>query len=138
MTIRGSCLCGEVTYEANGPYLTAWHCHCSQCRRAHGAAYGSYVEFKPENFKWLSGEELVKTYEVGEGEGYSFCSNCGSNVAAVWKGEVIQVTFGTIEGDPELHPDQHIFVGSKAPWDKITDDLPQNHEWPPGSVYEDA
>ena len=130
-------MCGEVTYEASGPYLSAWHCHCSQCRKAHGAAYGSYAEFKPENFKWLSGGELVKTFELGEG-GYCFCSNCGSSLAGSWKGKIVQVTFGTMEGDPEVHPDQHIFVGSKASWDTIADDLPQNEKWPPGSPYEDT
>jgi hypothetical protein len=137
MTILGSCLCGEVTYEVSGPYLTAWHCHCSQCRKAHGAAFGSYAEFKPENFKWTSGEELVRTYKLDEG-GYCFCSKCGSNLATSWKGEIIQVSFGTMEGDPEVLPDQHIFVGSKASWITITDDLPQNDEFPPGSPYGDA
>ncbi len=137
MTIRGSCLCGEVSYEVEGPYLTHWHCHCSQCRRAHGAAFGSYAEIKPENFRWLSGEELVKTYRLDTG-GYCFCSNCGSNVAASSKGVIIQVTFGTMEGDPEVYPDEHIFVGSKAPWTSITDELPQHDEWPPDSPFDDA
>jgi len=59
-------------------------------------------------------------------------------VAASWKGEIIQVTFGTMEGDPEVYPNQHIFIGSKAPWDNVSDDLPQNEEWPPDSPYEDA
>ena len=137
MTIRGSCLCGEVSYEVNGPYLTHWHCHCSQCRRAHGAAFGSYAEINPENFRWLSGEELVTTYELVTG-GYCFCSKCGSNVAASSKGVVIQVTFGTMEGDPEVYPDEHIFVGSKASWVNINDGLPQHDEWPPDSPFDDA
>ena len=130
MAIRGSCLCGEVTYEVCGPYPTAWHCHCSQCRRAHGAAFGSYAGVEPENFKWLSGEELVTTYAPGDG-GFLFCSKCGSNVAGSWKGEICQATFGTMQGDPEVHPNQHIFVGSRAPWLDIGDDLPQNDEYPP-------
>jgi len=133
MSIRGSCLCGEVSYRVTGPYDFAWNCHCSQCRRAHGAAYASYAGVKPENFKWLSGEELVKTYELDEG-GFCFCSKCGSNVAGSWNGVINAVTFGTMEGDPELHPDRHIFVGSRAPWIKIADGLPENDEFPPETI----
>jgi len=133
MSIRGSCLCGEVSYQVTGPYDFAWNCHCSQCRRAHGAAYASYAGVKPENFKWLSGEELVKTYELDEG-GFCFCSKCGSNVAGSWNGVINAVTFGTMEGDPELHPDRHIFVGSRAPWIKIADGLPENDEYPPETI----
>ena len=131
MSIRGSCLCGEVRYEVKGPYLTGWNCHCSQCRRAHGASCGSYLNVAPENFKWLSGEDLLKTYEP-EDDGFVFCSNCGSNVAGSWGGEICQVTFGTMEGDHEAQPDQHIFVGCRASWVTITDDLPQYNEFPPG------
>ena len=123
-------MCGEVSYEVTGPYLTAWHCHCSQCRRAHGAAFGSYAGFEAENFKWLSGEELVRTYELNEG-GFCFCSLFGSNVAGTWNRVINAVTFGSMEGNPEIHPDQHIFVGSKAPWITITDDLAQNDKYPP-------
>jgi hypothetical protein len=78
----------------------------------------------------LSGEALVTTYAPGDG-GFLFCSKCGSNVAGSWKGEICQATFGTMQGDPEVHPNQHIFVGSKAPWLDIGDDLPQNDEYPP-------
>jgi len=133
MSVRGSCLCGEVSYAVTGPYDFAWNCHCSQCRRAHGAAYASYAGVKPENFKCLSGEELVKTCELDEG-GLCFCSKYGSNVAGCWDGVINAVTFGTMEGDPELHPDQHIFVGSRAPWIKIADGLPENDEYPPDTI----
>ena len=126
-------MCSEVSCEVTAPYDFAWNCHCSQCRRAHGAAYASYAGVKPENFKWLSGEELVKTYELDEG-GFCFCSKCGSNVAGSWNGVINAVTFGTMEGDPELHPDQHIFVGSRAPWIKIADGLPENDEYPPETI----
>ncbi|MFT5220196.1 MAG: hypothetical protein ACI822_003104 [Gammaproteobacteria bacterium] len=129
MSIRGSCLCGELTYEVTGPYDFSWHCHCSQCRRAHGAAFGSYAGVKPENFKWLSGEDLLKTYELDEG-GFCFCSQCGSNVAGTWNGVIIAVTFGSMEGDPEIYPDQHIYVGSKASWATIDDGLPESDEYP--------
>ena len=63
--------------------------------------------------------------------GSFLCSKCGSNVAGSWNGVINAVTFGTMEGDPELHPDQHTFVGSRTPWKKIADGLPENDEYPP-------
>lgn len=129
MTIRGSCLCGKVVYEIEGRILSAGHCHCSQCQRAHGAAFGTYADFNTEQFRWVNGEELVKTYTVDQG-GYCFCTVCGSNVAGTWQGKIVNATFGTFHGDPETRPDHHIFVGSKGVWDKITDDLPQYDERP--------
>ena len=131
MSIKGQSLYGEVTYEVSGPYPTAWHCHCSQCRRAHGASCGSYLGVEPENFKWLSGEERVVNYAPEDG-GFLFCSRCGSNVAGSWKGEICQVTYGTMQtGLNEAPPRDHIFVGSKAAWMDIGGDLPQHDEYPP-------
>jgi hypothetical protein len=54
-----------------------------------------------------------------------------ANVVGSWKGVICQVTFGTMEGDPEVYPNQHIFVASRAPWIEIGDNLPQNAEYPP-------
>ena len=137
MIIQGRCLCGEVTYEVSGPFVSAMNCHCTRCRRAHGAAFASYAEVKPEQFRWLSGEELVSTYGGGKGA-YCFCSKCGSNVAATWEGEVLEVTLGTLEGDPGINPDYHQHVGSKAPWHEITDGKTQYDEGFSGASDEDA
>ena len=59
---------------------------------------------------------------------------CVSNVAGSWNGVINAVTFGTMEADPELHPDRHIFVGSRALWIKIADGLPENDEFPPQTI----
>jgi hypothetical protein len=124
MIISGVCLCGEVTYEVSGPFLSVMNCHCSRCRRAHGAAFASYAEVSPEQFRWTSGEELVGKYGDGKGA-YCFCTKCGSNLGATWEGEVVEVTLGTMKGDPGVTPEYHQHVGSKAPWHQIVDDKKQ-------------
>ena len=35
------------------------------------------------------------------------------------------LAMGTMDGELELPPGYHIYVGSKAPWHTIEDDLPQ-------------
>ena len=133
MAIKGGCLCGGVRYEVVGPLLAAEHCHCSMCRRQHGAAFASYAELRPDDFKWTRGEDLLKVYETPSGAGWCFCSECGSSLAGTFGGRVRSVTLGTVEGDPGIKPGYHIFVGSSAPWYEITDDLPRFDERPPDS-----
>ena len=61
----------------------------------------------------------------------SFCSECGSTLAGTDDGRVTSITLGTVEGDPGVRPESHIFAGSRARWDEINDDLPRFDEWPP-------
>ena len=133
MTINGGCLCGKVRYEISGRLFDASHCHCSQCRRQHGAVYATYADFDPDDFRWVSGEELLKIYEPTPEGGWCFCSECGSSLAGTEHGKVFSITLGTVEGDPGIEPESHIFTGSKAQWHQIDDALPQFEEWPPDS-----
>ena len=133
MTVKGGCLCGRVRYRVDGPLVDVSNCHCSMCRRQHGAAYATYARFEPGDFQWTAGEELVKTFEPPAGAGWCFCSECGSTLAGTDKGEITSITLGTVEGDPGVAPELHIFAGSKAVWDEIDDTLPRFDEWPPQS-----
>ena len=133
MTITGGCLCGEVRYQISGRLFDASHCHCSMCRRQHGAAFATYADFEPGDFRWLAGEELVRVYATPSGDGWCFCSRCGSSLAGTSGDEITSITLGTVAGDPGIRPESHIFVGSRAPWHEISDDLPQFDEWPPDS-----
>ena len=130
MTITGGCLCGRVRYEITSPLSNADYCHRSMCRRQHGAAFSAYADCNPADFRWIAGEDYVKVYETST-MGWCFCSECGSSLAGTEKGKVTAITLGTVEGDPGIKPEAHIFVGSKAQWDEINDDLPQFEERPP-------
>ena len=107
MIHKGSCLCGGVRYEIHGKLSGVLNCHCSMCRKAHGAAFRTRAAVRVADFRWLSGEELLTHYE----EWYGF-------------------PLGTLDTDPGVKPACHVFVGSKAPWHDITDDLPQYEELP--------
>jgi len=133
MAIRGSCLCGGIQYEILGKLVDAGSCYCSMCRRAHGAAFGTYARVDAGGFRWLLGEDLVATYESSPGGYRCFCRQCGSPLGArAEDGTLSWVTLGTVIDDPGVRPESHIFVGSKAPWYEIKDDLPRFDEWPPG------
>lgn len=133
MAVEGGCLCGKVRYAIGGSLFDADHCHCSMCRRQHGAAFATYANFNPGDFKWLSGKDHVRIYETSAGAGWCFCSECGSSLAGTVNGEITTITLGTVEGDPGVRAEAHIFVGSRAQWYEINDDLPQFEERPRGT-----
>jgi hypothetical protein len=132
MAVTGSCLCGAVTYEVAAPLRFIGNCHCSMCRKSHGATFATWGIVNPENFRWTSGEEFVQAYESSPGRARYFCKRCGSPLASAHSGVVGEIVVGTVDGDPGARPREHIFVGSKAAWHQITDSLPQHEEWPPG------
>ncbi len=132
MTIRGSCLCGTVRFEIEGPLAGAGHCHCSMCRKAHGAAFATWGFVDPEDFRWKAGKAAVTAYPSSPGRERLFCSKCGSPVAAMHNGKVSEVVLGSVDGDPGVRPREHIFMESNACWHTITDELPQFERWPPG------
>jgi hypothetical protein len=131
--VAGSCLCGAVRYEFDGEPLLMVNCHCSRCRRGRSAAHASNVFTTPDQFRWTHGERHVKSYDLPEAErfGVNFCTICGSDVARLSpKVGRVNIPGGSLDTDPGIQPAYHIFVGSKAPWDDITDNLPQHHELP--------
>ena len=132
MAITGSCLCGAVRYEITGPFKAAGHCHCSMCRKSHGAAFATWAHVNPDQFRWTAGMEFVARYESSPGKERCFCKKCGSPLGLSDSGKITEVVLGTVDGDPGVRPGEHIFVGSKAPWYEIVDALPQYEEWPPG------
>ncbi|MFG1495458.1 GFA family protein [Saccharospirillum sp. HFRX-1] len=127
MSIEGGCLCGKIRYQIAAPLESAEHCHCSMCRRFHGAAFSSYADFNPDDFHWLQGEDQLGIYEPNPGKGWAFCKTCGSSLGMPGAdGRLTSVALGTVDGDPGIRPTEHMFVGSKAVWYDITDDLPQH------------
>jgi hypothetical protein len=135
--MKGSCLCGGVQYEVTAPALRFGYDHCSRCRKASGSAFMAELLCKPADFRWTAGESLVKVYEAPVREsppGYrrSFCAVCGCNVPDVRPDvEAVFIPAGSLDDDPGIRPQAHIFVEYKAPWFKITDGLPQFKRHPP-------
>lgn len=122
--LKGSCLCGRIAYELEGPVMAMNHCHCSICRKRTGGGFATTVHAALDGFRWVAGEELLAHYRTSPIVDSVFCRNCGSHMPVV-QPHIVSVPAGTLDDDPQTTPDSHIFVGSKAPWDRLTDDLPQ-------------
>lgn len=124
----GQCLCGQISYAVERFEPQIAHCHCSMCRKFHGAAFATFGTARKEFFRWLSGESLLKDYRAENGTVRQFCSNCGSSlvfIPASGDGGMVEIALGTLDSDLDLHPDAHIFVGYKSNWDNLCDHLPK-------------
>ena len=126
-TFAGGCLCGKVRFEVDGPTKWAAHCHCSLCRRAHGAAFVTWVGIPAEQFRITSGEDRLARYETDTNATRTFCGQCGTTLmyeGPRWPGE-IHVVRSNFDGDIDRAPQAHVYVDHKASWWSIDDDLPQ-------------
>ena len=127
-SLAGGCECGAVTYEVADAFLYAANCHCSRCRAATGAAFKPFAGIEREKLAITRGQESL--LNVGEeNENHTRCGTCGSLLFSVVRdGAYVHVAMGSLVDDPTIRPTEHIYVGSKAPWFEITDDLPQHEE----------
>src|ERR1700753_3285193 len=77
---RGSCLCGAVAFEVEGPFAAFLHCHCSRCRKASGTAHATEVIVAPSALRWLRGEDLIRRFDLPSAKSFAtaFCATCGS------------------------------------------------------------
>lgn len=131
--ITGHCECGQIRFEVNGEIEDFSHCHCSQCRRMHGAAFATFAAVARQGFHYLSGESEIRKYASSDTHQRLFCRTCGSNIGVTLdqEPESIYLSMSAIDGDPPRPRGYHIYVGSKAPWHEITDDLAQYETDPP-------
>ena len=130
-TILGSCLCGAVRFTQRGPFTHLTHCHCSICRKHHGAPFATDVASPLDGFQLLAGSDRMGRYDSSPGLYRPFCLTCGSVLPTPMPEHGLVVgPAGNLDSDPGVRPSAHIFVGSKAVWFEITDDLPQFPEMP--------
>lgn len=124
LMIRGTCLCGKIRWSFSDRHVVGSHCHCSMCRKAHGAAFATYYQVDAKDFHWDSELDTLQEYRSSPDIVRSFCSDCGSVVPNNTQGdETIYLPAGSNDDGPAARA--HIFTASKAPWHEITDNLPQ-------------
>lgn len=131
MIHRGSCLCQTITYEINGDLTDVLNCHCSMCRKLHASAFRTRAKIKTENLTICTGQDAMTFYESSAGEHKGFCKHCGSSLFTKFDAmpDILGFPLGTLDTDPNVQATRHVYVGSKAPWYTITDDLPQSTEF---------
>ena len=126
--LTGKCYCGAVQYAVADEFRYAANCHCSGCRAATGSAFKAFAGIEREKLEITKGQDDLLV--IGEEDANDTrCRLCGSFLFSVVRdGAFVHVAMGSLVDAPSIRPTEHIFVGSKAPWFEITDDLPQFDE----------
>lgn len=125
--LRGACLCGAVRFELDPPTKFVAHCHCSMCRRAHGAPVVTWAGVLRAAFRVTDGADRLTRFESSPGAWRSFCSRCGSTLlfeAERWAGEV-HVAVANLESGADRLPTAHVYYSHKADWYEPGDTLPR-------------
>jgi len=127
--VHGGCQCVAVRYTLTAPPDEVLHCHCSMCRKAHGALFASFGVYPVATFVLERGESALGDFESSPGSHRMFCSQCGCqlfNRVEKWSNRAF-VCLGTLDiGDLPGHDpavERHIFWESRAPWYDVGDHL---------------
>ncbi|HSM68793.1 MAG TPA: GFA family protein [Xanthomonadales bacterium] len=117
-TVRGSCLCGAVRFHLELPSKWCAHCHCSMCRKAHGAGYVTWVGFESSRFTLDKGASCLTWFDSSPGASRGFCSTCGSSMlfrSERWAGE-LHVALACLDDPIDRKPQAHAFHESHVDW----------------------
>ncbi|NMP30103.1 GFA family protein [Thalassotalea sp. M1531] len=126
---KGSCLCGAIIFEVAKFQPLIGHCHCSMCRKFHGAAFSTFGEVKREHLQWISGVELLSHFHARNDTTRSFCRHCGSSLLFESKfnreAATVEIALAAFDDIDDVNPDAHIYTESKVSWIALSDNLPK-------------
>jgi hypothetical protein len=128
--LRGRCGCNAIAYEVSDEFVAAFSCHCSNCRATTGSAFLPWGEIGREKLSVTKGAGSLMVIGDPDAAHAMRCGACGSLLYWTVHNGNVRVPYGSLIDEPSLKPTAHIFVGSKASWHEIFDDLPQHDEYP--------
>jgi len=127
--LRGSCQCGAVRLLADLPSLWLAHCHCTLCRKAHGAGFVTWIGFAAERCQIEDSQHALRWYASSAGAERGFCSGCGSMLlfrSQRWPGE-LHVAVGMLDDAPDRAAEMHVHWADHVAWSGVDchDGLPR-------------
>lgn len=130
-TLSGSCLCGAVAFEFDGPLTIYRYCFCALCRKNRGTSHAANLLVGPGAYRWTKGEQNVRRYDMpGRRFGNCFCGTCGTPVPRLsLSGRSVIVPAGLLDGGPDVRPDHVVFWDARVPWLPSAEDLPKFSEF---------
>ncbi len=121
----GECVCGAVRFEVSPPSRWCLHCHCTLCRKSHGAPFVTWFGVGKDQLRITQGESEIRWRDSSEHGRRAFCSACGTQlffVSSRWPGQ-IDIVRALVDGPIDRAPSAHVYVSYKADWVDIDDGL---------------
>ena len=115
--LKGSCLCGEISYRLDSKILNVVNCHCDFCRSHSGAAFSTYAALPHASLQITRGEESLASFEAGEGKKH-FCRICGTpifNLNKKYPGACM-IYLGTLQGAKDIRPRVNVWCENQWEW----------------------
>jgi hypothetical protein len=122
----GQCLCGNVRLEIDVPARWAWHDHSAASRRAHGAAYATYVGSWRKRFRITRGDQEVARYEdKATNTVRSFCAHCGTPLIyeRARSPHMVNIPRALFSGRTGRQPLYHVAIEELQEWAYIGEPL---------------
>ncbi len=124
---QGGCQCGAVRYRVDGKPVALSVCHCTECQRQSGSAFGMSLLVREDGFQLLSGElkTFTRAADSGRTVDCAFCSNCGTRIyhdPSSLRG-IINIKPGTLDDRSWLVPALHAWTKSRQAWVAIPEDV---------------
>jgi hypothetical protein len=130
-TISGGCLCGAIRYEFTGEVGPAGYCHCKDCRRVSGSAFGVSVRVAAAGFRIVAGapKSFTKAGDSGRLVTRYFCSDCGSPLYTLppLHPDIVFIKAGSLDDPGAVRPVGQAWTRSRVSWAEIDPDM-ASHE----------
>jgi hypothetical protein len=125
--VSGGCLCGAVRFTVTLPTLFCAHCHCSMCRRNHGAGFVTWFAVPREQLAVDAGGDALTRYPSSDHGARSFCARCGSSLfcESSRHPEHVDIVLASVDGPIDRQPQFHAYFDHRAPWVVAADGLPR-------------
>lgn len=129
-SVTGGCFCKKIKFEITFPTEFVSHCHCESCRKSHGSAFVTWSGVPIQQFKFLSGQDLIKKYQSSSAVSWCFCTNCGSSLLYEHQDSPNKVYFtvANLNGDLDRLAEGHVSYEEHVSWFTFKDNLPKFKE----------
>jgi hypothetical protein len=123
----GGCQCGALRYRVEGEPVAVGICHCTQCQKQSGSAFGMSFIVRKEAFRLLSGspKTFTRTSDCGRPVVCAFCPDCGTRIyhETRWLDGVVNIKPGTLDDTSFLRPQAQIWTAKKQGWVELPSDI---------------
>ena len=125
--VSGSCFCGRVRFEASMPSVFCVHCHCSMCRRIHGAGFVTWFSIPKTQLRITEGESDLVRFQSSDHGTRSFCGSCGSSLffESTLDAERVDIPLANVDAPIDREPQLHVYFDRRAEWVTVGDTLPR-------------